>query len=313
MVAQELIIKLGIFSISLFIMLFLSKYLVDALIHFSQKVKLSEFLVGSVILALGTSMPELIDNIIAASIGVGELGVGDLIGSNITNIALILGVSAIIQPIRNIGKNEAREAIFPFLAAVLYLLVAYDGVITRLNGVLLLVVYFGYQFYLRKKSLGTQQEVYLKEIQADIILTPIAIFTIIICGWLVVNTGASLAQDIGIPLSVFGLTILALSTSLPELSAGVISSLKGHSKISLGNVFGSNSLNLTLIGGIAALIHPITLNNVSVVIASLIILIGLSALVVLFTRTKRNITKKEGIFFLLIYVAYLLFIILTQG
>ncbi len=302
-------IKIGIFATSLFIMLLLSKYLVDAMIHFSRRLKISEFFVGSVILALGTSMPEFIDNIVSSSIGIGELGLGNIIGSNIVNITLVLGLTALIKPISNIGKKATRESLIPLAAALLYVLVAYDGVISRLNGLVLLAAFLLYQLHFRDKSLKVQRAVYIREIQADIFLTPIAIFTIIICGWLVVNTGASISSDIGIPLSIFGLSILAVSTALPEMSASIISALKGHSKIGLGTILGSNTINLLLIGGVAALIRPIVLDNKIVILSSLALLIGTHLILFGFVKTRRNITNKEGLILLSAYIIYLTFLI----
>ena len=181
-------VKFTIFGVSLFLMFFLSKYLVESLTHFSKKIRVSEFMVGSIVLAIGTSLPEIIDTLIASTLSLGELGVGIIVGSNISNTLLILSASVLIKPISKISKPVLKESYLLLLITFVFTLFCLDGQLTRFEGFLLLVGYASYHWLLHKEDVHTGGMVYAREIQADIILTPIAIFTIVVCGWLVVNS-----------------------------------------------------------------------------------------------------------------------------
>jgi len=299
-------VKLGIFGLSIVIMIYLSKYLIDSLTHFSRKTKLSHFFIGTLILAIGTSLPELIDASIAASLGVGELGIGDIIGSSITNLCLILGLFAVIKPIKGMSKGSLNDSLMMLVSVIIFSITIYDGVITRLNGIILVSSFIIYHIILHKKDVSAGKEVFMKEVESDYILTPIAIFGIIITGWVMVNTGASLAQDLSIPISVLGLTVLALGTSIPELFTSFIAARKGYSRIVEGNVFGSNNTNLLLVAGIASLIKPINIPEPRILLLSLSALIILIVCFNVLIQTKKKVTKQAGMMLLLFYICYLL-------
>ena len=307
------VVKFTIFGVSLFLMFFLSKYLVESLTHFSKKLRVSEFMVGSIVLAIGTSLPEIIDAIVASSLSLGELGIGIVVGSNISNLLLVLSASVLIKPISKISKPVLKESYLLLLVTLVFALFCLDGQLSRLEGFLLLVSYAGYHWLLHKEEVHSGGLVYAREIEADIILTPIAIFTIVICGWLVVNTGASIAQDLSIPLSFFGLIIIAVTTSLPELSSSLISAKKGHSKMVIGNIFGSNAANLLLAAGIASFLRPMVFASSSVLAFSIVSLLFISSLITFTIHSKKRISRRAGSFLLLGYVIYLIFVSIFGG
>ncbi|MBR9679270.1 MAG: sodium:calcium antiporter [Nanoarchaeota archaeon] len=307
------VVKFTIFGVSLFLMFFLSKYLVESLTHFSKKLRVSEFMVGSIVLAIGTSLPEIIDALIASTLSLGELGMGIIVGSNISNILLILSMSVLIKPISKISKPVLKESYLLLLITLVFVLFCLDGQLSRFEGFMLLASYAGYHWFLHKKDMHAGGMVYVKEIQADIILTPIAIFTIIICGWLVVNTGASIAEDLSIPLSFFGLIIIAVTTSLPELSSSLISAKKGHYKMVIGNIFGSNAANLLLAAGIASLVRPMVFASSNVLAFSILSLLVITSLITFVMHTKKRVSRKMGSIMLFCYVIYLIFVSIFGG
>jgi cation:H+ antiporter len=307
------VVKLTIFGVSIFLMFFLSKYLVDSLTHFSKKLRVSEFMIGSIILAIGTSLPEIIDTLVASSLKLGELAAGILIGSNISNILFILGVAALIKPISNISKTILKESYVLLIVMAIFFLMGLDATISRLEGLVLLGAFAAYHWFLHREDMHIGGMVYAREIEADIVLTPIAISTILLCGWLVVNTGASIAADLNIPLPFFGLIIMAITTSLPELSSSIISARGEHSKLVIGNVFGSNAANILLAGGLAALVNPISFSGSISIYASLIFLFAVSAVFTLFIHHKKRVGRHLAVALLLSYLAYLIIITIYGG
>jgi cation:H+ antiporter len=307
------VVKFTIFGVSLFLMFFLSKYLVESLTHFSKKLRVSEFMVGSIVLAIGTSLPEIIDTLIASTLSLGELGVGIIVGSNISNMLLILSASVLIKPISQISKPILKESYLLLLVTFVFVLFCLNGELSRFEGFLLLVCYAGYHWLLHKEDIHTGGMVYAREIQADIILTPIAIFTIVVCGWLVVNTGASIAEDLSIPLSFFGLIIIAVTTSLPELSSSLILAKKGHSKMVIGNIFGSNAANLLLAAGLAALVRPMVFASSGILAFSIVSLLVISSLITFIMHSKKIVGRRMGSVMLFGYILYLIFVSIFGG
>jgi cation:H+ antiporter len=307
------VVKLTIFGVSIFLMFFLSKYLVDSLTHFSRKLRVSEFMIGSIILAIGTSLPEIIDATVAASLTLGELAVGILVGSNISNLLFILGVAVLIKPVTNIGKAILKESYVLLIVTILFFVIGLDAEISRFEGLVLLGAFAAYHWFLHREDVHLGGMVYAREIEADIVLTPIAISTILLCGWLVINTGASIAADLNIPLPFFGLIIMAVTTSLPELSSSIVSARKGHSKMVLGNVFGSNAANILLAAGLAALARPINFSGSPSIYLSLIFLFAGSSIFTMLIHYKKHAGRRLAVALLLAYLAYIIIITIYGG
>ncbi len=303
---QEAIAKLTIFGVSIFLMFFLSKYLVESLSHFAKKIRVSEFMVGSIVLAVGTSLPEIIDATVAGTLNLGELAVGIIIGSCIINLLLVLAFAVLTKPIGRVDKKVIKESYILLLVTAVFCIIISDGGISRIDGLILIATFCIYHWYLHKHDAHSGSMVYVREIQADIILTPIAIFTILLCGWIVINTGAAIATDIGIPMAFFGLVILALTTSLPELSSSIVSSKKGHSKMALGNVFGSNAADLLLAAGIAALVNPLNFAASKTIMISATIMLLITAAFTVYITAKKRISRKAGAVMLGAYMLYML-------
>ncbi len=245
-------------------------FLVQGASDVAKKFHVSELLIGLTIVAIGTSLPEFFISLTSAVNGYSELTLGNVIGSNICNLLLILGVSAIITPIDMNIKSTENYITFSLLSTVLVLAFGnLNHVLTRAYGAFLLLLFLAYLLYTILESLRENKE---KNISDSIALQSNKNISILSCivkiiigilllkfgGAFVVDNAVSLSNFFGISESIVGLSIVAIGTSLPELATCIISGIKRNSDIAVGNIIGSNILNLLLVLGSSCLIHPIT-------------------------------------------------------
>ena len=245
-------------------------FLVQGASDVAKKFHVSELLIGLTIVAIGTSLPEFFISLTSAVNGYSELTLGNVIGSNICNLLLILGVSAIITPIDMNIKSTENYITFSLLSTVLVLAFGnLNHVLTRAYGAFLLLLFLAYLLYTILESLRENTE---KNISDSIALQSNKNISILSCivkiiigilllkfgGDFVVDNAVSLSNFFGISESIVGLSIVAIGTSLPELATCIISGIKRNSDIAVGNIIGSNILNLLLVLGSSCLIHPIT-------------------------------------------------------
>lgn len=245
-------------------------FLVQGASDVAKKFHVSELLIGLTIVAIGTSLPEFFISLTSAVNGYSELTLGNVIGSNICNLLLILGVSAIITPIDMNIKSTENYITFSLLSTVLVLAFGnLNHVLTRAYGAFLLLLFLAYLLYTILESLRENKE---KNISDSIALQSNKNISILSCivkiiigilllkfgGDFVVDNAVSLSNFFGISESIVGLSIVAIGTSLPELTTCIISGIKRNSDIAVGNIIGSNILNLLLVLGSSCLIHPIT-------------------------------------------------------
>ena len=272
--------------------------------------------VGLTLIAFGTSAPEFVVSLVAAIKKVEGIAVGNIIGSNIANIALILGVASIIAPIKVNKKTIKRE--FPILIGVtiLSVLLMLDGELGQLDGVMMVILLFLFLYYIFKSS---KEEEITEEIEVDkghgkamlLFLSIIGLVVMITGAKLFVDSASNIARSLGINEVIIGLTIVAIGTSLPELAASTVAALKGHSDISIGNVIGSNIFNILSVFGFVSIFNPI---NISMELFSfeiplmLILTIGLFALVAKIGKLNRV----TGIIFLVIYTFFLIFTVYSN-
>lgn len=245
-------------------------FLVQGASDVAKKFHVSELLIGLTIVAIGTSLPEFFISLTSAVNGYSELTLGNVIGSNICNLLLILGVSAIITPIDMNIKSTENYITFSLLSTVLVLAFGnLNHVLTRTYGAFLLLLFLAYLLYTILESLRENKE---KNISDSIALQSNKNISILSCivkiiigilllkfgGDFVVDNAVSLSNFFDISESIVGLSIVAIGTSLPELATCIISGIKRNSDIAVGNIIGSNILNLLLVLGSSCLIHPIT-------------------------------------------------------
>lgn len=296
--------------------------LVDGAASVARRFKVSDLVIGLTVVAFGTSTPELFVNIIASMKGSTDIAIGNVLGSNIANILLILGVAAIIYPLSVTRGTVFKEIPFSLLAAVVLGILANDQIIdgasasaiTRIDGMILLCFFFIFIYYSASiaqaiDGMATQMTVKKMGLLHSCFLIVAGLVCLALGGKWIVDGAVSMALALGMRESVVGLTIVAIGTSLPELATSAVAAYKKNTDIAVGNVVGSNIFNILLVLGISSVIKPLPFqrsNNVDIamVVASSVLLFG-----AMFIFRKRHLDRREGISFLLlygIYIAYLM-------
>lgn len=293
-------------------------FLVDGASDIAKKFHIPEIVIGLTIVSIGTSMPELFVSTTSALMGSPDMSIGNIIGSNICNLLLILGVSAMIQPVKFQKSTIKIEIPMCFVFSAIFLVLCNTGnVISRLEGVFLLVLFAGflvYTFYVAKQGMEAAKEQEAIEetdqkkessMLKSIGLVVLGIVALKIGGDFTVDHAVVIAQQLHISEKVIGLTILAVGTSLPELVTSVVAAMKGNDDIAIGNIIGSNIFNMLMIIGVSALITPLTY-NVTYNVQMVILLISLIVLTVFaFTKPKEKMNRVNGLIYVLMYVVYL--------
>jgi len=293
-------------------------FLVDGSVTIAKRFNVSNLVIGLTLVAFGTSAPELVVNITSSFLGKSNLAIGNILGSNIANIFLILGVAAIIYPIKPQKKTLFIEIPFNLFLVILLFILANNifthtppnlGLIDGIILLVLLILFLYYAFFTHKKIKPEGKIENLSLLKA-IILIILGLLGLYFGGRWVVKSAVKLARSLGISEELIGLSIVAIGTSLPELVTSVVAAIKKESDIAIGNVVGSNIFNITWILGLSAIIHPINFDPVSNL--SLLICGLATFLLFLFTllNKKREINIISGIFFLLIYISYMIFVFL---
>lgn len=298
-------------------------FLVDGSSAIARRMKVSDLLIGLTIVAFGTSTPELFVNLIASVKGTSAIAIGNVIGSNIFNILLILGISSIIFPLVVTKGTVWKEIPLTFVAAALPGLMAYKPLflrgslsgISRIEGVILLAFFGLFTYYVLKMALragGTDSSPAdgpQHSVRKSLLLIFGGFAALFVGAKLVVDAAVSLAQSFGVSESLIGLTIVAAGTSLPELATSVVAAAKKNCDIAVGNVVGSNIFNIFFILGISSCIRPMQFqpgNNVDIGVATLA---SLLLFIFMFSGKKGVLDRWEGLVLLGLYVSYIGFLI----
>lgn len=287
----------------------------------AKKFNISDLVIGLTVVAFGTSAPELAVSGMASFSGQNAMAISNVLGSNIFNILVVLGVCSIIRPINvesNILKKELPIALG--IALVLFLLI-FDGLnftstsygVSRIDASILLILFAGFMFYILKSSKDqneTSDGGEISEISTpkSIVFIIVGLFAVVFGGNLVVNNATLIAQSLGVSETVIGLTIVAIGTSLPELVTSIIACKKGSSDMAIGNVIGSNIFNILFILGISGFISPIVVDSLAVYDAIVVIICTILAF--FFARSGKTISRKEGILMIGLFVVYNIYILI---
>ncbi len=302
---EPLTAAIVIFIVSILLLGGSSAYLVRALAFIAQKIGISEFVIGSVILAMGTTLPELTSTVIANLQGKPELGVGVVIGSVVTNLCLILGIVSLLREQKIEGKTEKRSFLFALAPLILFALLAFNGTISRWEGVLLVGVFAMYLYYMFSQGiLVSRKRPQFKTMHLHYLMVPLAIFTIIIASRLLVDTAQYVALAVGIPLAVVGLIIVAFGTSVPELASSIAATVSGEQNLAVGDLVGANITVVLFVIGVAAIIRPITIVFRQFYVP-LFIGLGATAWFMSYVTIRHKTDRFLGASLLGIYVVYL--------
>lgn len=281
----------------------------------AKKLRVPTMIIGLTIVAMGTSAPECAVSIAASIKGSNAMAISNVVGSNIFNLMVVCGFCALFTPLIVHAKTLKREFPFSVLAAIIMLIAGFIGMtLGRIDGVILLVLFAFFLAWMVKSALKARanaediEEENVKDLgNLQCLLYIIGgIIAIVIGGDLVVDSATEIARTFGLSENLIGLTIVAFGTSLPELVTSAVAAKKGEVDMALGNVIGSNIFNILLVAGIAATVSPMAFLMENVI--DLVILIVMSIVVWSFASTKKKIGRAEGVFMLIIYVAYIVYI-----
>lgn len=288
-------------------------WFVDGAAGIANKFKIPQLIIGLTIVAMGTSAPEAAVSISAALKGSAEITIGNIVGSNILNILIILGLTAVITPVA-VAKSTIRVDI-PFMLAISILLLVQglDGSVTLLDGIVLLVVFAGYLTYLvinaRKNPEQLEEEqIKNQSIWMCLLWTAIGLVAIILGSNFSVDAASNIARILGLSERFIGLTIVALGTSLPELVTSVMAARKGNADIAIGNIVGSNIFNILFVVGLSSVI--VSVPFASAFIVDMIVAIGAGVLLWIFSLHKKKLIPIHGVVFLLAYAGYFAYLMM---
>lgn len=311
-----------LYSILGFVPLILgATWLVNGASAIAKKKNISNLVIGLTIVAFGTSSPELVVNLLSATSGNGDFSLGNVVGSNIINILVILGISALIYPMMVKSPTIWIEIPLCLLSALVLLVIANDtfldgtttSFISRADGLILLGFFFVFMYYswFAMKRVDDDHEIKVKElsISKSILLVISGMVLLAGGGQVIVFFASKFAVDFGIPDRIIGLTVLSIGTSLPELSTSIVAAMKKNVDISMGNIIGSNIFNTFLILGVSSSIHPIALGTGSQIDLLMNVAATLLVFIFVFTRKGRMIDRLEGGFMVAAYAAYMYFIL----
>ena len=290
----------------------------------ARLLRIPSIIIGLTVVAFGTSMPEASVSITAALAGKNDLSLSNVIGSNIFNLLIVVGVSAAIRPMKIQDSVLKKDFPFSILIAGLLLVMtvptAYGNekmsVLSSLEGCILLIIFVAYLAVTVRDALKARQEntteqseePHITSIPTIILYVIVGIAGIVWGGDLVVDSASAIALTFGWSETFIGLTIVALGTSLPELVTSVVAAKKGESDLSLGNAIGSNIFNILLVLGASSAVHPIAVNPFT--IYDTIFLVASSIIVYLFAVQKKELERREGMVMIPLYVIFFLYIVL---
>ncbi len=299
-----------------------SDWLVEGASGVARKYGISEFVIGMTIVGIGTSMPELVSSLISAIQGHGDMALGNVTGSNICNILLILGVTALISPIKYTRSNIRKDIPFAILVSLFLMVMLYNcfGLfgemgtpgISRVDALYLLLIFavFMIDSFKSAKNGAEEEEASVKPMPMGkaIIFILLGLAGLIFGGQVFVDHTVSIAERFHVSEAFISITLMAVGTSLPELATCVVAAMKGKNQLALGNVIGSNIFNIALIIGTSAAISPFEIQSISTVDMAMVIVAAVLLWLAAFTFKKKKLDRVEGVIFLLAYIAYITYL-----
>ncbi len=302
MILQVLLLLLG-----LALIVFGADWLVDGSSAIARKAGISEFVIGLTIVGFGTSCPELVVSLTGALQGNADISVGNVVGSNVFNTLLILGLTAVIAPVAVTKSNSRRDIPIALLVTFLFAAFVLTGTqIMRVEGIVFLLVFAAYMFYCFKFDQGAEEvaEEKVRSLFVAILLVLAGLAGLIFGGQLFVNNATAIARAIGVSDKFIAITLLAGGTSFPELATCIVAAAKKKDQLALGNVLGSNVFNILLILGTSAVVTP--LSTVALTLVDLGVLLASAALIWLWTYTghRDRIDRWEAVLMLLLFFGY---------
>lgn len=309
-----MLINILIFIAGILVIIKSADLFTDGAESIARAFKIPRAVIGITIVSLATTAPEFTVSAISSYMGLGGIAVGNALGSCLANIALILAIAVIIKPIRLNPKILKQEMPFLiFLTLILYLLMA-DNRLGIADGIFMCVLFIVFFIAIVLREIKTKGK-YAREKIADYSIGKDslkfligAIGVVVSAKYAIVPSGVSIANFLGVPEIVIGLTIVAIGTSLPELVTAIVASFKNMGELAVGNVIGANILNILWVLGFSASVRPLAIDAVTRRITMPAVIL-ITILMFLFSRTKFELTRKEGLALLTVYAAYIVYIL----
>ena len=293
--------------------------LTDGAASLARRLKVSDTVIGLTVVAMGSSLPEFSVSLFSSIQGSGGMSAGNIVGSNLFNILFIVGAVAFITPLQATKATVWKDIPLTILASLVLLLLSKDvllgstseDVLTRADGgvmMMFFLIFLSYTFSIAKHKAPEDSSVKEMSLPKTLLWLLVGFVCLIGGGEMLVESGTSIARQLGVSETIIGLTILAGGTSLPEFVASLIAARKGMSGMAIGNVVGSCVFNIFFVLGVCSLVRPMEVSDISLVQLSALVASGL--LVWLFTATKTSINRIEGIVMCLCYIAFITYLVL---
>ncbi|MDD5552150.1 MAG: hypothetical protein PHI88_03280 [Candidatus Pacebacteria bacterium] len=319
----EIILYIIIFLGSCFLLVKSGSWLIQALIRISQFLRWTEFVVSFILMAFATSVPEFFVGITSAIHKVPEVSLGNIIGANVINLTLVIGIGAIIARGLDLETSVAkRDSLYTAFIAILPIIALLDGIISRADAVILIIVtlFYFYQVFSQKEiftkvfrdTFKRRTARLWKRFFIDILIFVFSLGLLLVSAEGIIRSTVYFAEYIKLPLVFVGIVFVAIGTVLPELTFGIKSIMLGRKEMILGNVMGSVVVNSSLILGTVALIHPIKIVGFSSFIAGILFTFLAAAAFYFFARHQEHISEKEGKILIVIYILFILFEVIVQ-
>ena len=298
-----------------------SDWLVDGASAIARRYGISEFIIGMTIVGIGTSMPELVSSLISALGGHGDMALGNVTGSNICNILLILGVTTLISPIAFTRSNIYKDLVVAIGVSLLLVVLLYNGFglfggmpgISRLDALVLLVVFVLFMVDSFRSSKGGAEEESAEAAKPmpmgkAIVFILLGLAGLIFGGRFFVDHTVSIAERFHVSEAFISITLMAVGTSLPELATCIVAAVKGKNQLALGNVIGSNIFNIVFIIGTSAVISPFEIQSISTIDMAMVLVSVVMLWLAAFTFKRYKLDRIEGVIFLALYIGYITYL-----
>lgn len=315
MTLQILILLAG-----LLLILFGANWLVDGSSSLAKRFGLSEFIIGLTIVGIGTSTPEMVVSFLSSFQGKADMAIGNIVGSNIFNTLMILGVTALIAPMTITKSNLKKDIPLNIIVTLLLIILGMNFTLfgkgtdqlSRIDGIILLAIFVWYLWSSFKSDSADEEEgegVKQYSLGISILLIIAGLAALVFGGRLFVNSATELAKMFGVSDKFIAITVMAAGTSMPELATCVVAALKGRGQLALGNILGSNISNILLILGGAALINPLSFGGMTTVDLGAVLLSSVFILASAYMFKKRELDRVEGVLLLLMEAGYMWYLI----
>lgn len=296
-----------------------ANWLVDGSSSIAKRFGISEFVIGLTIVGIGTSTPEMVVSFLSSLQGKADMAIGNIVGSNIFNTMMILGVTALIAPMKITDSNMKKDIPLNIIVTLVLILLGMnmtlfgvgENALSRIDGIILLLIFAWYLWSSFTKDNTDSEEEGIKEytpaISAILIIAGLA--SLIIGGRLFVDSATALARMFGVSDKFIAITVMAAGTSMPELATCVVAALKGRGQLALGNILGSNISNILLILGGAALINPLSFSGMTYIDLGTLTISSIFILFSAYAFRKRSLDRFEGTILLLMEAGYMWYLI----